>query len=114
MKPRTVILSGRSLLLSLVGVSLKQSASLHVLEAATWVELEALVETAMPDVVICDLADASHTRVLPLLHRNPALQLIALDTETNRAVLLAGQETRALTLERVVDLVETRGPDPVR
>jgi hypothetical protein len=48
--------------------------------------------------------------LLPMLFENPGMVLIGLDAEHNRAVLLGGQETGALTLERVRTIVEGGGP----
>jgi hypothetical protein len=95
------------MLLSLVADSLAQSTNLHVVQAAAWEEVNALTAECAPDVLIYDLAAASENNILPLLYKNPLLLLIGLDVETNRAVLLAGKETRLLTLERMKEIVLT-------
>jgi hypothetical protein len=105
---RTIFLFGQSLLLSLVTASLNQNADLHIVQASAWGELESLAAGSIPDVLIYDLAGAAENRILPMLYDHPRLQLIGLDVETNRAVLLSGRETRALTLDGVKDLVEAR------
>jgi hypothetical protein len=106
MEARTVVLYGRSLLLSLVAASLAQSAELHVVQAATWAEVDALTAECTPDVLIYDLPGASESHILPLLLKNPRLLLIGLDVEANRAVLHTGAEAHSLTLERVKEIVE--------
>ena len=93
------------MLLSLLAASLAESANLNVLQAATCEEMEALAAQCIPDVLIYDMAAASKSDLLSLLFLIPRMLLIGLDVETNRAVLIAGKETRSLTLERVKDLI---------
>ncbi len=106
MSERTVLFYGKSLLLSLVGAGMEESENLHLVRATTWAQVEALTAVTAPDVLIYDLAVASESHILPLLFRSSNLLLIGLDPETNRAILLAGKETQALTLERVQEIVE--------
>jgi hypothetical protein len=102
---RTVVLYGDSLLLSLVCASLVQCEDLHVIQCSLWKEIECMPEDCVPDVLIYDLPAASVSSILPILFKNPHLLLIGLDVETNRAVLIAGKETRFLTLDLVKDMV---------
>ena len=95
------------MLLRLVANSLAQNPALHVIHAATREELEAQSAGRTQDVLIYDLQGAGESAILPFLYQNPGMLLIGLDLETNRAVLIAGQEKRALTLERVKEIVET-------
>ena len=104
---RTILLFGNSMLLSLVANSLEQSPNLHVIHATSWSEAAVHVADCKPDVLIYDLDSSSESAILPLLYKNPHLLLIGLDVETNRAVLIAGQETSSLTLERVKEIVES-------
>jgi hypothetical protein len=106
MVKRTVLLYGESLLLSGVAASLRQSQSLRATRAATWEAASKLLAARIPDVLIFDLTNASQSHVLPLLVKNPGILLIGLDLEHNRAILLGGQETRALTLEGMRDIVQ--------
>jgi hypothetical protein len=110
MTTRTVLLYGQSLLLSGVAASLRQGPGLRVAQAATWEAASNLLAARIPDVLIFDLTDASQSHILPLLVKNPGILLIGLDLEHNRAILLGGQETRALTMERVREIVEGGGP----
>ena len=106
MDTRTVLFHGESMLLSLLADSLEQRANLRVLRTYTPSEVAKLSADGMPDVLVYDLAPASESAILPLLFQNPHLLLVGLDVETNRAVLLAGQERRCLTLEGVREMVE--------
>ena len=94
------------MLLTLVAESLAQSPQLHVVHAAEWPEVEAHAAGCTPDVVIYDLEAGSNWHILPFLYQNPGTLLIGLDAETNRAVLVSGQETQSLTLEWMKELVE--------
>jgi hypothetical protein len=95
------------MLLSLIAASLSQSENLHILQAFAWEEVVSLATACTPDVLIYDRAGAAEGPILPLLFTNPRLLLIALDVETNRAVLLAGKETRSLTMEQVKEILLT-------
>lgn len=106
MDTRTVLFHGESMLLSLLATSLEQSPNLRVLRTHTPAEIANLYADGVPDVLVYDLAPASESAVLPLLLRNPHLLLIGLDVETNRAVVLARQERRSLTLEAFREMVE--------
>jgi hypothetical protein len=103
---RTVLLYGRSLLMSLVANRLQHNPDLRVAQAATWTEARRLMADSMPEALIFDLTDACESHILPLLFKNPHLQMIGLDTECNRAVLLSGQEAQALTLDQISEIIE--------
>jgi len=108
MENRTILLFGQSMLLSLLANSLEQSPNLRVIHETSWSEAAARVVDCKPDVLIYDLdSSPSESAILPVLYENPHLLLIGLDVETNRAVLIAGQETSSLTLERVKEIVES-------
>ena len=95
------------MLLSLMAASLAQCENLLVVRTSTWKEIDALAVDCIPDVLIYDLDTTSESHMLALLFKNPDLLLIGLDVECNRAVLLAGKETRSLTLERVKEILLT-------
>ena len=111
MTSRTVLLYGQSLLLSSVAASLAQNPGLCVAQAGTWDEVSTLLAEGVPDVVIFDLTHAAEGRMLSLLVQNPQLLMIGLNAERNQAVLLSGQETEALTMSRIRELVR-RGDEP--
>ena len=106
MSGRTVLLYGRSLLLSGVAASLEQSSNLRILRATIWSEASRLLAEQLPDVLIFDLTNASESHILPLLLTKPGLLLIGLDTECNRAVLVGGREARSLTVNQIVEMVQ--------
>ena len=104
MLSRTVLLYGRSLLLSLVAVSLAESPDLCVTQAVAWSEIEQLLAEGVPDVLVFELTDIQESHLLPLLFENPKLLLIGLDAECNRAMLLSGREAQPLTLNQIKEL----------
>ena len=110
MSARTVLLYGRSLLLSGVATGLVDSPYLRLLQASTWVEVTTLLSESTPDVIVFELTAANESHILPLLFKNPHVVMIGLDTEQNQAVLVSGHDSRALTLERVREIVEGGGP----
>ena len=108
MTRRTVLLHGRSLLLSGVAASLEQCPDLHIMQAGAWTEAGRLLAEHTPDVLIFDLTNASESHILPLLLTNPGLLMIGLDAEYNQAVLVSGQEARSLTLNQIREIAEGR------
>jgi len=77
-----------------------------VARAATWAEAGRRLAEGVPDVLIFDLTNSNESHILPLLLKNPDLLLIGLDTETNQAVLVWGQEAQSLTLNQIREIVE--------
>jgi hypothetical protein len=106
MNARTVLLYGRSLLLSGVAAGLGQCSGLEVAQTATWAEASRLLAQRIPDALIFDLNDTCESHILPLLFKNPHLLMIGLDAEYNRAVLISGQEARSLTLNEISEIVQ--------
>ena len=106
MNDRTVLLYGRSLLLSGVAAGLAERSQLQVKRAVTWADARRLLVERMPDVVIFHLTGNCESHILPLLLKNPELVIIGLDTERNQAVLVSGQPARSLTLAQIAAIVE--------
>jgi hypothetical protein len=105
-KKRTVLFYGRSLLISGVAASLEGCPGLEVVRTTAWTEAGRIVDEQSPAALIFDLAGDSESHILPLLLAKPNLTMIGLDTECNRAVLISGEETRALTLDQLREMVE--------
>jgi len=105
MNGRTVLLCGRSLLLSGVAASLEQHAGLRITQAATWSEAGRLTNERPPDVLIFDLTDGCEGQILSLFLTHPNLLMLGLDSESNRAVVVSGHEARSLTLNQIQHIV---------
>jgi hypothetical protein len=106
MTPHTVLLYGRSLLLSLVATSLARYPDLQVVQAPTWEKVGPWLEKGEPDVLIFDLMDGCDNHILPLVLKHPGLLMIGLDVEANQAVLISGQESRSLTLSQIRGMID--------
>jgi|MudIll2142460700_1097286.scaffolds.fasta_scaffold1042958_1 hypothetical protein len=106
MEKRTVILYGQSMLLSLVAGNLSRSPNLNINNEANWEEVAACAAKFAPDVLIYEMPCASESSILQLLNKYPRLLLIGLDLETNRAVLIAGQEAHSFTMDHIRAIVE--------
>ena len=106
MNARTVLLYGRSLLLSGVATGLVDSPNLRLLQASTWVEVTTLLSESAPDVIVFELTSANENHLLPLLFKNPQLVMVGLDVESNQAVLVSGQEARSLTVAQIREIAE--------
>lgn len=101
MNGHTILLYGRSLLLSGVAAGLERCPELRTVRAATWSEASRLLAEQSPDALIFDLTSVNESHILPLLLTNPDLLLIGLDAEYNQAVLVSGQNAGPLTLNRI-------------
>ena len=106
MSARTVLLYGRSLLLSGVAAGLVDSPNLRMLQASTWTEVGILLAEGTPDVIVFELTAANESHILPLLFKNPRLLVVGLDVESNQAVLVSGQEARSLTVDQIRQMAE--------
>lgn len=106
MSTRTVLLYGRSLLLSGVATGLVDSPYLRLLQASTWVEVTTLLAEGTPDVIVFELTAANESHILPLLFKNPRLLVVGLDVESNQALLVSGQEARSLTVDQIRQMAE--------
>lgn len=101
-----VYLFGQSMLLSIVADNLMQCPNLQVIHETKWEGITTQLIHGPPNVLIYDLDCTAENQILPLLYQDPGLLLIGLDVETNRAMLIAGQEKTSLTLERMKEIVE--------
>jgi hypothetical protein len=104
MNGRTVLLYGRSLLMSGVAASLEHCTGLRILRATTWSEASRLMSEQRPDVFIFDLTNATESDIFALLVANPTLLIIGLDPECNRAVLVSGHEAQSLTVTQIAEM----------
>ncbi len=105
MFPRSILLFGRSLLLSLVTASLKQVPDLDVTHVVTWAEVQRLTMERIPDVLIFELDNSYESHILPLLLKAPHLRLIGLDSEHDQGLLLSGQRSQTLTMDQIREII---------
>jgi hypothetical protein len=110
MKPRTVVLYGSNLVMSTIGASLQQKSHILVsqMEGLLCDNLEKL-NAAPPDVILFDLASGQPDFAIPLLRKHPTIVLIGVDLTSNRMLVLSGEQSRLLTADDLVKVVERVG-----
>ena len=117
---RTVVLYGNSLLMAGVEVSLRDQPGLDVVRIdATLPNVAQSLSALQPDVVIFDLTSPPSNLQLPtsnlhfpssILQEHPGISLIGLDLNSNKVLVLSGQEHTVLAandLAQVIQLLTT-------
>ncbi len=105
---RKVALYGNSLVLSSIGASLHGRAELQVsCVDATLPDVASRLKVLQPDVVIFDLAMAQPEFALALWKARPRLLLIGVDLTTGQALVLSGQPSRLLTMDDLLQVIES-------
>ncbi len=90
-----------------LGASLRKRTDLRVLSvAATSVAAQQLSQLQF-DVLIFDLAAARPESAIELWKTRPQLVLIGVDLMTGQALVLSGQESRVLTTDDLVKVIES-------
>jgi len=115
-KRRTVVLYGNSLLIAGVEVSLRDQPGLDVVRIdATLPNVVQRLGALHPDVIIFDLTTPPSTLQLPssnfhpppsLLHEHPGIALIGLDLNSNKALVLSGQEHTVLAANDLAQVIQ--------
>jgi DNA-binding NarL/FixJ family response regulator len=106
-KTRTVVLYGGNLVMSSVGAGLQDKLQFQVrqIEASAPDTIHKL-EAAPPDVILFDLAKPQPDFAMPLLRNHPKIMLIGIDLEGNKMLVLSGEQSRLLTTEDLVQVIE--------
>ena len=68
------------------------------------------LEADPPDVIMFDLAVAQPDFAIPLLGNHPAILLIGVDLMRNKMLVLSGEQSRLLTTEDLVKVIEVGAP----
>ncbi len=110
-KIRTVVLYGSDLVVSTVGANLRGRAEFQILQIDPLLP-DALqrLDAARPDVVLFDLAGAKPDFTVAVLRKYPGLLLIGVDLKTDKMLVMSGEESRLLTTEDLVHMMETGRP----
>ncbi len=103
-----VILCGNSLVLAGIGTSLQAYPSLEVIV----VNISSVAEThnlrdLRASVVIFDIATVPPEFPHSLLREQPELMLIGLDAAGDKLLLFSGQQSRTLTTDQLVQMIES-------
>ncbi len=106
-KKRTVALDGSNLVMSIIGASLQEKSEFQVQRIQEPLpNMINKLETPPPDVILFDLATAQPHFVIPLLRNHPTIMLIGVDLESNRMLVLFGEQSRLLTADDLVQVIE--------
>lgn len=105
---RTVVLYGSDLVVSSVSANLRGYSEFQILEIDPLLpDARQRLETARPDVVLFDLAGALPDFTITVLRKNPGLLLIGVDLDTGKMLVVSGAESRLLTKDDLLHMIET-------
>ena len=110
-KTRRVVLYGSDLVVSTVGESLRGQEGFQILHIDP-LRPDALqrLNAARPDVVLFDLTSTQPNFTIAVLKKNPGLLLIGVDLEIDKMLVMSGEESRLLTTDDLVQMMETGKP----
>ena len=104
---RRVVLYGSDLAVSAVGASLQGRAGFQILQIDP-LHPDALLrlDGARPDVVLFDLAGTQPDLTIGVLRKHPGLLLIGVDLKTDKMLVMSGEESRLVTLDDLIHMME--------
>ncbi len=107
-KLRRVVLYGSDLVVSTVGANLRGRVGFQILQIDPLLP-DALqkLDEARPDVVLFDLAGAQPDFTVAVLRKHPGLLLIGVDLGRDKMLVMSGEESRLLTTDDLVQMMET-------
>jgi len=109
-KIRRVVLYGSDLVVSTVGENLRGREGFQILQIDPLLP-DALqrLDAARPDVVLFDLTGALPDFTIAVLRKNPGLLLIGVDLNTDKMLVMSGEESRLLTTDDLVNMIAGGG-----
>jgi len=110
-KIRKVVLYGSDLVVSSVSETLRERPGFQIVQVDP-LHPDALqrLDAARPDVVLFDLAGAQPDFTITVLRKHPGLLLIGVDLRTDKMLVMSGEESRLLTTDDLVHVMETGKP----
>jgi hypothetical protein len=106
-KKRTVALYGSNLVMSIIGASLREKPEFQVQQIeGSLPDIIDKLEAPRPDAILFDLAAAESNFAIPLLRNYPTIMLIGVDLKSNKMLLLFGEQSRLLTADDLVKVIE--------
>jgi hypothetical protein len=110
-KIRKVVLYGSDLVVSSIGANLQDRERFRLMQIHPLLP-DALdrLDAVHPDVVLFDLTLVQTDFSTTVLRRNPRLLLIGIDLTNNKMFVLSGEESRLLTQEDLLRMIEKRKP----
>jgi len=107
MKSRTVVLYGGNLVMATIGASLQEKPEFQVQQIEGLLpDIIDKLDAAPPDAILFDLAKAQPHFLIPLLRNHPKIMLIGVDLESNKMLVLSGEQSRLLTADDLVQVIE--------
>ncbi len=108
-KIRRVVLYGSDLVVSTVGENLRGREGFQIFQIDPLLP-DALqrLDATRPDVVLFDLAGSQPDFTIAALRNNPDLLLIGVDLGGDKMLVMSGEESRLLTADDLVHMMETR------
>ena len=107
MKKRTVALYGSNLVMSAIAARLQEKPEFQVSQIQGLIpDIIEKPEATFPDVIMFDLAVDQPPFAVALLNNHPRLLLIGVDLTSNKMLVLSGQQSRLLTVEDLVKVIE--------
>jgi len=108
---RKVVLYGSDLVVSTIGANLQGRKPFQL------IQIDPLLPDALhrlhashPDVVLFDLTLAQTDFSTAVLRRNPQILLVGIDLSNDKMLVLSGEESRLLTQEDLLRMIEKRKP----
>ena len=110
-KTRRVVLYGSDLVVSTVGANLRGQVGFQILQIDPLLP-DALqrLDAARPDVVLFDLTNNQPDFAVAVLRKHPGLLLIGIDLKIDKMLVMSGEESRLLTTDDLVQMMETGKP----
>ena len=98
-------------MVSTVGANLRGRAGLQISQIDPLLP-DALQEldAAHPDVVLFDMAGIQPDFTIAVLRKHPGLLLIGVDLRSHKMLVMSGEESRLLTTDDLVHMMETGKP----
>ena len=107
MKTRTVVLYGGNLVMSTIGTILQEKPEFQVQQIEEVLpDIIDKLEADPPDVILFNLAKAQPDFAIALLRNHPTIMLIGVDIESNKMLLLSGEQSRLLTTDDLVQAIQ--------
>ncbi len=104
-KPRRVILYGRSVILGTLSASLGDYSGLEIVQLSPPLPAPHELAALGAQVILFDLNAVSADFPFTLLREQPDLLLIGLDAAGDRLLVLSGQQAHALTTTELVQVI---------
>jgi hypothetical protein len=106
-RTRTIALYGNNLVMSTIGIGLREKAEYQVQKfEMALLDITETPNVAWPDVILFDLATAPADLAISLLQKQPATTLIGVDLTNNKMLVVSGEQSHLVTADDLVKVIE--------